>query len=49
MKKFLVAKKNSYMGCQLCFRGVPPEGGGGVRKKNSRKFFSMAPLTLTPA
>ena len=41
--KFLLAKKNSYMGCQLFFRGVPPEGEGGTKKIRAN-FFSTLPL-----
>ena len=31
------------MGCQLFFRGVPPEGGGGTKKKFARIFFHTPP------
>ena len=44
MKTFLLAKKNSYMGCQLFFRGVPPEGEGGTKKKFARIFFHRPPV-----
>ena len=42
VKIFLVAKKNSYMGRQLVFRGVLPEGEGGT-KKIRRNFFPTHP------
>ena len=39
-----MAKKNSYMGCQLFVRGVPPEGGG-YEKKIRANFFPPPPLS----
>ena len=45
-KKIPPDKKNSYMGCQLFFRGVPPEGGGDT--ENSRDFFPPPPPMDAP-
>ena len=41
-KKFLLAKKNSYMGCQFFFSGGTP-GGGGYEKKFVQIFSTPPP------